>query len=254
MGSTQRHEKDKDGFSLTLKHGGKINITRHASYVRWEISCFKNMDVNEWGLFTLRDKVKELGYDKIDTMKMFANMSNELIELLSDAEIWNLVKEIELHNKIEIWVVSGEIEGQTDRDLDESGSDCEWEYDAENDEALLDDMEFERNVDPNAEFGGIEADAPVIPVQCDKNLEINFLDEGNDKDSDSEEQQEYKLPKFKGKSEMASPKFCLGLTFGCKEDFKEAVYNYAIANGKGLVFFLKNDKIRCIVDLLSVAM
>nr|GMC46613.1 hypothetical protein Iba_chr01aCG3800 [Ipomoea batatas] len=51
--------------------------------------------------------------------------------------------------------------GQTNRDLDELGSDCEWEYDAETDEALLDDIEFERNVYPNAEFGGIEADEPA---------------------------------------------------------------------------------------------
>nr|GMC82485.1 uncharacterized protein LOC109154045 [Ipomoea batatas] len=38
------------------------------------------MDVNEWRLFTLGDKVKELGYDMIDSMKMFVNLSNGLTD------------------------------------------------------------------------------------------------------------------------------------------------------------------------------
>lgn len=95
----------------------------------------------------------------------------------------------------------------------------------------MDDIEFENNVDLEAEFGGIEDDAAAeLRVQGNADLEINFSDEGSDKDSDMEEEKEYNLPTFKGKSELSSPKFCIGLTFGSKQDFKDAIYNYAMCN------------------------
>nr|GMD10668.1 uncharacterized protein LOC109154045 [Ipomoea batatas] len=93
------------GFTLSLRHGGRINKTK-SSYVGGKICSFQNMDVNEWGLFTLRDKLKEIGYEMVEQLKMFGSMSNGLIELVTDCEAWDIVKQIELHNAIVIWVVS----------------------------------------------------------------------------------------------------------------------------------------------------
>lgn len=84
-------------------------------------------------------------------------------------------------------------------------------------------------------------------MQIDINLKNKFSYEGIGKDNDVEEPKQYKLPKFRGKSEMSSPKLCLDLTFGSKEEFKEVIYNYTFANGKEIFFLMKNNKVRYII-------
>nr|GMC80227.1 uncharacterized protein LOC109154045 [Ipomoea batatas] len=108
----------------------------------------------------------------VEQLKMFGSMSNGLIELVTDCEVWDLVKQIELHNAIEIWVVS-----------DDGVDECE---------DVKDDIEFETNVNPSVEFGGIEEQQTELTVN-DGNIEINFSNEGSEKNSDFEEEQEYTI-------------------------------------------------------------
>lgn len=47
---------------VLLRYGGRIKKTQHATYVGWERARLSDMNLNKWGLFTLRDDAMELGY------------------------------------------------------------------------------------------------------------------------------------------------------------------------------------------------
>nr|GMC89349.1 uncharacterized protein LOC109154045 [Ipomoea batatas] len=66
---------------------GRINKTHTTTYVGGQISSFTNIDVNEWRLFTLGDKVKELGYDMIDSMKINVDLDDIDFEQFVDPNV-----------------------------------------------------------------------------------------------------------------------------------------------------------------------
>lgn len=73
---------------------------------------------------------------------------------------------------------------------------------------------------------------------------VHFSDDDSGKEDEDEES--LKWPSFSAKSHMQTPKFSIGLTFGTKNEFREAVHNYAYSVGKELKF-TKNDKERMCV-------
>ncbi|XP_019184805.1 PREDICTED: uncharacterized protein LOC109179765 [Ipomoea nil] len=60
-----------------------------------------------------------------------------------------------------------------------------------------------------------------------------------------------KWPEFRSTTQMRTPKFCVGLTFASKVEFKDAVHNYGFNNGKELKF-IRNDKERVYVRCKQV--
>lgn len=62
------------------------------------------MDVNDWGMIILREKVEELGYDCLHA-KLFAISGGELVELLSDSDTCPLANQVSKSRELEIWVV-----------------------------------------------------------------------------------------------------------------------------------------------------
>ncbi|XP_019178180.1 PREDICTED: uncharacterized protein LOC109173406 [Ipomoea nil] len=104
------------------------------------------------------------------------------------------------------------------------------------------------NVDSTVEFGGVEgiSSEPVGVNSWERNLdEPNLSDDASLKDSDSDVEGG-KWPIFRAATDMKEPHLILGLTFSSKEEFKEAVTNYAFNNGKD-VKIVKNDKARLVV-------
>ncbi|XP_031122118.1 uncharacterized protein LOC116025147 [Ipomoea triloba] len=122
---------------------------------------------------------------------------------------------------------------------------------------VIDDFEFDTHVDPNVEYVGVgdEKNKAIIEAEAvgkggfsvhNLNDCPNLSDDASINESDSDGSVS-KWSNFRANTDMKNPKFTLGLTFGSKKEFKDAVLNYAFKNGKELKF-VRNDKNRYIVE------
>ncbi|XP_019189710.1 PREDICTED: uncharacterized protein LOC109184118 [Ipomoea nil] len=92
-------------------------------------------------------------------------------------------------------------------------------------------------------YANVQAFTPWDKVFVEPNLSEDTSIVELESDGDSEGG---KWPTFRAATEMKDPTciyFTLGMTFASKQEFKEAVHNYAFKNGKDLKF-VKNDKER----------
>ncbi|XP_031127717.1 uncharacterized protein LOC116029817 [Ipomoea triloba] len=263
MDSTPKRRKEDPPpglFTLHLRHGGRIIKTLPAQYIGGEVSTFNNMEEDEWGLVCLKEKVSEIGLGMDEGFRYFTLTAKGLQELLQDCEVWDLVNQCNSPKVIEIWIVKGivgadcsndgsgeEVDG-TEEEYDGSGEELDGSG-QELDGSGEDDADFVNNTDMNAEYGGL-GDLEVQNQDNDYNRatvceEVNYSDEGSLCGSDGETEG-MKLPKFLKEVEGKCPKFSLGLTFKDKGEFKEAITNYAIKEGKEMKYE-KNDKVRCVV-------
>lgn len=126
------------------------------------VKCFDDMDSDEWGIMTLREKVQHLGYKKEDSLRCFSNTDNGLEELVVDLDTWNLVNCGLRPKVLEIWVIIGVIgEDEHVNEGEDSGDESDWENeefaehigdeleefegsDYEIDQWLVDDQDFDK--------------------------------------------------------------------------------------------------------------
>nr|GLL27398.1 uncharacterized protein LOC109184816 [Ipomoea trifida] len=220
MDSTRKRRKEDPPpglFTLHLRHGGRIIKTLPAQYIGGEVSTFNNMEEDEWGLVSLKEKVSEIGLGMDEGFRYFTLTAKGLQELLQDCEVWDLVNQCNSPKVIEIWIVKGivgadcsndgsgeEVDG-TEEEYDGSGEELdgsEEEYDGSGDEidgSGEDDADFVNNTDMNAEYGGL-GDLEVQNQDNDFSRatvceEVNYSDEGSLCGSDGETEGR-KLPKF----------------------------------------------------------
>nr|GMC86655.1 uncharacterized protein LOC109149242 [Ipomoea batatas] len=59
-------------FSLKLRYGGRISLCNPPKYLGGKVTTFSDMDSDEWGIMTLREKVVELGFNKDDNLRYFS--------------------------------------------------------------------------------------------------------------------------------------------------------------------------------------
>nr|GMD36058.1 synaptojanin-1 isoform X15 [Ipomoea batatas] len=176
MDSTRKRRKEDPPpglFTLHLRHGGRIIKTLPAQYIGGEVSTFNNMEEDEWGLVSLKEKVSEIGLGMDEGFRYFTLTAKGLQELLQDCEVWDLVNQCNSPKVIEIWIVKGivgadcsndgsgeEVDG-TEEEYDGCGEELdgsEEEYDGSGDEidgSGEDDADFVNNTDMNAEYGGL---------------------------------------------------------------------------------------------------
>ncbi|XP_019184396.1 PREDICTED: uncharacterized protein LOC109179346 [Ipomoea nil] len=247
--------KNLDTFSLKLRHGGSLK-KNGIGYVGGATQSY-NLNIDLWGMITLRDTVEELGYNMLDKFKYFTPTSGVLFELNNDSDCWAICDSGQFPKQIEVWVIGDEGAGDGENVVEGEEEFDDLEYsEGSGDTEGNDDLEFDGHVDQNAEFAGVDAvqssrenivsvnDGNGVGSVKYGNGGLNFSDEDSGKDSDDEKK--FKWPEFRAKTEMNCPKFSVGLTFGSKVEFREAVYNYALHTGKELKF-TKNDKCRMCV-------
>ncbi|XP_019198411.1 PREDICTED: uncharacterized protein LOC109192291 [Ipomoea nil] len=114
-----------------------------------------------------------------------------------------------------------------------------------------DDIEFDEHIDYGVEDSGLinnlENEVGSKALQSDT-FDPNLSDDASIMESDSDCEISGGLwTNFRASTDMNDPEFTLGMTFASKQEFKEAVHNYAIKNGKDMKF-VKNDKYRFIVE------
>nr|GMD74888.1 uncharacterized protein LOC109185271 [Ipomoea batatas] len=90
---------------------------------------------DEWGLICLKEKVGEFGYTMDDSLGYFIGTEVGLQELVKDFDFWNLVNQ-SYNPKMSVLVV-------------------EMRMKIEESDDVNDDEEFVKNVDMNAEYGGL---------------------------------------------------------------------------------------------------
>lgn len=95
----------------------------------------------------------------------------------------------------------------------------------------------------DTKYANVQSISTWDKVYVEPNLsdDASIVETESDRDSERD-----KWPTFRATTEMKDPTFTLGMTFASKQEFKEAVHNYAFKNGKDLKF-VKNDKERFIV-------
>nr|GMC47299.1 uncharacterized protein LOC109154045 [Ipomoea batatas] len=136
------------GGERWLKHGGFLGKGENPNYVGGLTAMYNNIEIDEWGLITLLDKMKELGYACVDTVQFFMKTVRGLVELVTDKVAWDTFNELDLFDVVEVWAVGGE--------MDESfGEDSSYDGEIDDsDSGSLDDLDYEINIDPNVEYCG----------------------------------------------------------------------------------------------------
>nr|GMD82084.1 uncharacterized protein LOC109154045 [Ipomoea batatas] len=136
------------GFILRLKHGGSLGKLENPNYVGGLTAMYNNIEIDEWGLITLLDKMKELGYACVDIVQFFMKTVRGLVELVTDKVAWDTFNELDLFDVVEVWAVGGEMNESFGEDSSYDGeiddSDC----------GSLDALDYEINIDPNVEYCG----------------------------------------------------------------------------------------------------
>jgi len=74
-------------FTLKLRHGGYIEQSLLPKYVAGKVQIFKDIDVDEWGFITLKEKYQELGYSKDNPIRFFTVNNTTLVELVSLSDL-----------------------------------------------------------------------------------------------------------------------------------------------------------------------
>nr|GMD87122.1 Mitochondrial intermediate peptidase [Ipomoea batatas] len=172
-------------FSLKLRYGGRITLCNPPKYLGGKVTTFSDMDSDEWGIMTLREKVVELGFNKDDNLRYFSLGEKGLFEFMTDLETWNLVNNVVRPKVVEIWAILGgtgddaDVAEDANIDSDEEGEGVggssdgsDWEEgesaneleefegsEYENDKG--DDQEFAKHVDPQVEYGGVQVPTNV---------------------------------------------------------------------------------------------
>nr|GMD55750.1 uncharacterized protein LOC109154045 [Ipomoea batatas] len=126
---------------------GGLGKGENPSYLGGTTAMYNNIEVDEWGLITLNEKMKELGYTCVDSVKFCMQTVRGLVELVTDMVAWDTFNELDLFNVVEVWVVGGEFDesfGEEDSSY-EGGineSECDWE----------DGLDYDINIDPSVEY------------------------------------------------------------------------------------------------------
>lgn len=262
---------EEDFFSLKLRHGGQIKKDETSIYVRGKIDWFDYMHIDEWGFITLKEKVEELGYKNVG-VQMYSVYGDGLRELVNDGDTWALVSQIQNLRELEVLVVDHSQICEDDNEGSEMDADYEENidvqlediYDSEYDmpEKNEDDKDFENFIDNNVEYVGVGSGIgnetnehaandnqpsaqPVEKLNID--VDVTLSDDGSACDYDYGEREYDKWHVFRAKTDMKNPTFCLGLTFATKAEFREAIQNYALNNGKDLKY-QRNEKDRVVVN------
>nr|GMD45755.1 uncharacterized protein LOC109165835 [Ipomoea batatas] len=162
-----------------------------------------------------------------------------------DSETWPLVNSLCVGKPIEleIWVLKSEF-----TEASNIGSDIEeHNVDSNTDGSDDEDCEDEWNMrvykkSPVAKHGveGAEVDNDGVEGGT---VVADGLDLSDENEVSGGDNDEHRWPVFRAKTEMENPIFCIGLTFASKEEFKEAIQNYGIKNGKDMKFE-KIEKLR----------
>nr|GMD79566.1 uncharacterized protein LOC109184816 [Ipomoea batatas] len=156
-------------FCLKLRYGGRISLSNPPRYLEGSVKCFAELDSDEWGMMTLKEKVYEVGYNKEDNIRLFHLTDNGLLELHTDEDACVLVNCVVRPKSVEIWVVLGVVgddetnDGEAEISVDEGEGDSDWvkgdsadelDSECEIEENGVDDFDFLKYIDENVEFGG----------------------------------------------------------------------------------------------------
>lgn len=208
------------------------------------------MNVDEWGFITLKEKTEELGYNNLDC-KFFTVSRNRLIELISDIETYSLINQVVKPREVEVWILIPRFGGPSSAGLsDPLVQDLVDGNEYEMNERREYYIDLDKFVDSTMQYGGGQLQSiNEVGIEGDqKDFEVNYSDDGECVNSEGDsEGEDSTWPDFKASTNIKTPTFCNGLTFGSKEEFKEAIHNYAFNNGKDLKFE-KNDKLRVTVS------
>nr|GMD48346.1 uncharacterized protein LOC109184816 [Ipomoea batatas] len=179
-------------FSLKLRYGGRITLCNPPKYLGGKVTTFSDMDSDEWGIMTLREKVVELGFNKDDNLRYFSLGEKGVFEFMTDLETWNLVNNVVRPKVVEIWAILGgtrddaDVAEDANTDSDEEGEGVggssdgsDWEEgesaneleefegsEYENDKG--DDQEFAKHVDPQVEYGGVQ-----VPTNVEGEMQVD---------------------------------------------------------------------------------
>ncbi|XP_019199102.1 PREDICTED: uncharacterized protein LOC109192856 [Ipomoea nil] len=218
-----------------------------------DVEVYDRMEAREICLQMLKDMIKNLGYSEVGAL--IYCLSNDGLKLLqSDMDVITILNEDNPGNMLEFWVETMDEVDLVDADMEVLETESDWENAIEVECLKVEEQVGEQqkvaekqkaaNAEARAVDDAFVENRKTKKVKTNDEVEIKFSDEESIVDSDSDV--EGKWPIFRAATDMKDPQFRLGMTFASKQQFREAVQNYAFNNGKEIKT-LKNDKERVIV-------
>nr|GMC68018.1 transposase, MuDR [Ipomoea batatas] len=174
-------------FTLKLRHGGYIEQSLPPKYVAGKVQLFTNIDVDEWGFITLKEKFQELGYSQDNPIRFFTVNSTNLVELVDDFQTCCLANYVVRPKEVEVWTIGAAV-GVDEEELELSGE----EYDEGSTEGSTegsdyeDDLQFDKFIDANVEYGGVEGGVESNNEETEERRQQGLVGENVDLSDDRE--------------------------------------------------------------------
>ncbi|RYR39463.1 hypothetical protein Ahy_A09g045015 [Arachis hypogaea] len=251
-------------FTIEVHHGGKFVDSRHRlEYLGGMVVEDLHFDVDKWSLQEIVNQLKQLGYKSFARVwykESGMDLKLGFREMKSDGDVMRMARSLVSSSckYCEVYVVDGAREGNgikiTSSDADyvpEEGEDSgfdsgliEVEVDAESkpstDEKVFDDSADNATGTGEGDEGLREGDELVGGIS--DRYETDDIDsyEGDSDDMIKKR----RFSKYNEAEMNREYEFQVGLEFKSLIQFKDAIKEHALLNGRN-IRFQKNDKVRC---------
>lgn len=109
--------------------------------------------MDEFGLIVLKEKLQELGYNNKEP-RFYVYSQIGLKQLESDSDIWASATDLNMFRELELWIDFNKIHNEDTDDGDMSNGE-DFSLSGYDSDEILDDNDYELNVDQSVEFGGL---------------------------------------------------------------------------------------------------
>nr|GMD69031.1 uncharacterized protein LOC109188831 [Ipomoea batatas] len=136
--------KDNSKFTLKLVHGGRIkNLGKHPTYLGGFVEFYEDLEVDEFGLIVLKEKLQELGYNNKEP-RFYVYSQIGLKQLESDSDIWASATDLNMFRELELWIDFNKIHNEDTDDGDMSNGE-DFSLSGYDSDEILDDNDYELN-------------------------------------------------------------------------------------------------------------
>ncbi|RYR65052.1 hypothetical protein Ahy_A03g011053 isoform A [Arachis hypogaea] len=269
-------------FTIEIHHGGKfVDSEKRLEYLGGMVVEDLHFEVDEWSLQEIVSQLKQLGYKgfaRVWYKEPGMDLKSGLKEMKSDGDAMRMARSLVSSSckHCEVYIVDGARESNEEGEDSVSGL-LEVEVDAESEpsteEEVFDDsaddgdhedhfgFEVEDNDSQSNAFGGFtgplndEETAAAGTAEGDEGLregdeQVGGISDGYETDDidsyeeNSDDIKKRRFPKYNEAEMNREYEFQVGLEFKSLSQFKEAIKEHALLNGRD-IRFQKNDRVRC---------
>ncbi|XP_039039206.1 uncharacterized protein LOC120177009 [Hibiscus syriacus] len=257
MDGLVKRRRESEYFTIVMHHGGFMVNSYGFKYTGKEVSFIDTCHVDNMSMLEMYDIVEELGYSGL--WHLFWKQSGHKFTvkpLRTDCDIISMLEDMPRNRHIHLYLEENEANfsnetTETTQTRYHNATEThetvitEIENDVSEEEGSVHEVyvgvDFERDFNGlnNRDEGNINAS--LNDENETDELESLHTETESDFESDSDGRGKHRCPEFNDETDMENPQFKVGMIFGDKLKFKEAVRQYGIKNRVNIRFKRTNS-------------